>query len=223
MLKQSRILLAALALCLMSSTAMRAQAVTQTPLQKALSHVDVALNGTGVFTKSTTGPVTSSSVTNPGQIVTQDTSNTFGALFTVRGTKSPYVGFEGNIGYQRFTETYSCCTLQGGAQTNAYEYTFGYVVHPPHEFLGAKPFASVGAGTIAFRPTVNGGQGLTTQARATYYYSAGIDKQAFADFFSIRLGFRQLFYLAPDFGQKYITTKQRTFTSEPVIGFVFHF
>jgi hypothetical protein len=223
MLKQSRILLAAFALSLMSSTAMHAQAATQTPVQKFLSHIDVGLNGTGVFTKSTTGPVTSSSATNPGAIVTQEASNTFGALFTLRATKSPYVGLEGNIGYQRFTESYSCCNLQGGAQTNAYEYTFGYVVHPPHEILGAKPFASVGAGTTAFRPTVNGGQGLSTQARATYYYSAGVDVPAFTDFFSVRLGFRQLFYLAPDFGQKYITTKQRTITSEPVIGFVFHF
>jgi len=224
MLKQFRFAPAAVvALLLTLSTApLHGQAdAAPTPLGRFLTHIDVGLNGTGVFTRQTTGTVTTGAT--KGTTLTQNTSNTFGGLFTLRATKSPYVGLEGNVGYARFTESYSCCNLQGGAQSNAYEYTLGYLIHPPHEIFGAKPYAAVGAGTVAFRPTVNGGQSLSTQARAVYYYHVGADIPAYSDFFSIRLGFRQLFYLAPDFGQNYLTTKQRTVTSEPVIGFVFHF
>lgn len=217
MLKHLRFALAVPLLCLFSSVAYGQTPTAETPLNRFLSHVDVGLLGTGVFTKSVTG-------TSKTGIVglQQDASNTFGGLFTLRVTKSPYMGFEFNGGYQRFTETYSCCNLQGGAQANAIEYTFGYVAHPPHEILGAKPFLSAGAGTLAFRPTPNGGQGLLTQARMTYYYSVGVDYPV-NDHFAIRAGFRQHFYLAPDFGQNFITMKQRTITSQPEIGFILHF
>jgi len=39
----------------------------------------------------------------------------------------------------------------------------------------------------------------------------------------MRLGFRQLIYLAPDFQQNYLTITRRTTTSEPIIGFYLRF
>src|SRR6185312_10864924 len=95
------------------------------------------------------------------------TSNTLGALVTLRYTISPLIGFEGNYGYARYTENFTPfgATATAGVQTNAAEYTLGYVAHPP-TLLGVHPFAAVGLGSIAFRPTPFGGQQLNTQARA---------------------------------------------------------
>jgi hypothetical protein len=39
----------------------------------------------------------------------------------------------------------------------------------------------------------------------------------------MRVGFRQLIYLAPDFLQNYLTITRRTRTSEPTIGFFVRF
>jgi hypothetical protein len=41
---------------------------------------------------------------------------------------------------------------------------------------------------------------------------------AFGPHFGIRGQFRQIISLAPDYGQNYLTIKQRTITSEPAIG-----
>lgn len=219
------------ALCVLTAAQALAQQQQAPPnkLQRVLAHMDIALNGVGDFTKTVKG-------TNyQGTTFEQQGSNTFGGLFTIRATKSPWVGAEINLGYQRFTQTYSCpgvdpandqtqCVgLGGGLQANMEEFTFGYLVHPPTSFMGAKPFLSAGSGVMAFKPTSLGGQGYNTQARQTYYYTAGVDYPAFADFFAIRVGFRQNIYLAPDFGQNYLKIKQHTFTSQPEIGFVFHF
>jgi len=88
--------------------------------------------------------------------------------------------------------------------------------------LGLHPFASVGAGTTQFKPTPHGGEGLTSQARMTYYYSLGVQKDI-SPHFGLRASYRQTFYLAPDFGQNYLTIKQRTSSYEPGIGFYLRF
>lgn len=187
----------------------------ETALGRQLSRLDLGVSGIGQFSKNTTG-------TNYlNQTLTQSPSNTLGALVTVRYTKSPLVGFEGNYSYARYTENYSQYII-GGAQTNASEYSLGYVAHTPLLF-GVQPFVGVGAGSIAFRPTPNGGQGLKAQARAAYYYDAGVENPIFSSHFGIRAQFRQVFFLAPDFGQNYLTTKQRSFTLEPGIGIFLKF
>jgi hypothetical protein len=39
----------------------------------------------------------------------------------------------------------------------------------------------------------------------------------------VRVGFRQLIYLAPDFQQNYLTITRRVRTSEPTFGFFLRF
>lgn len=201
-----------------TAATVHAQDVTPPPskLSRVIEHMDFALQGTGAFTKSVHG------TTYDGTEITQTPSNTFGGLFTIRATKNPWVGAELNIGIQRFTQSYTCCNLQGGAQANTTEYTLGYVVHPPHRFFGIKPSFAAGSGVLAFRPTTFGGQGLREQARQTYYYAVDGDLPL-SRFFAIRAGFRQQFYLAPDFGQNYLTILKHTITSQPAIGFAFKF
>ena len=141
--------------------------------------------GTGEFTNSVTG-------TNYlGVKLTQQPSNTLGALVTVRYIKSPLVGFEFNYGYARYTQNYSNY-INGGAQTNANEYTVGYVAHTP-KILGIGTFVSGGAGSMSFKGTPGGGQGLPTQARAAYYYAAGFEDSILSPHFGIRAQFRQVF------------------------------
>ena len=87
----------------------------------------------------------------------------------------------------------------------------------------AHPYLGVGGGTIRFKPTPYGGQGLPFQYRAAYYYQLGIEDTLPGSNFGMRLGFRQLIYLAPDFLQNYLTITRRTRTSEPTIGFFVRF
>jgi opacity protein-like surface antigen len=208
-----------------------AQATAGNPtLDKHLSRIDLGISGIGSFTKNVSG------INNLGVKIDQVPGSTLGALITVRYTKAPYLGLEFNYTYARYTQKFRCNTgtpkfpcnpgediyYTGGIQNNVSEYSLGYVIHPPHQLLGASPFIAVGAGTTAFRPTKGGGQSLINQARATYYYSAGLEKEL-SPHFGIRAQFRQAFFKAPDFGTNLLTIQKQTWTIEPGIGFVIHF
>ncbi len=207
-------------LVVLSVASARAQV---TLLDRQLSRIDLGVSGTGQFTTTAKG-------TNYlGDAVTQQPSNTLGALVTVRYIVSPLVGFEFNYGYARYTQNFTFVNngavvsrLNGGAQTNANEYTIGYIAHTP-KLLGIDTFVGGGAGTIAFKGTPGGGQGLPQQARAAYYYTAGVEDSIISPHFGIRAQFRQVFFLAPDFGQNYLTIKQRQITTEPTVGFYLKF
>jgi opacity protein-like surface antigen len=185
-------------------------------LDRQLARIDLGASGIGVFTGNVSG------VNYLNVPVSQSASSSFGALITVRYTKSPYLGGEFNYTYARFTENYTNY-FPGGVQTNASEYSLGYVAHPPHPIFGADPFIAAGAGSTAFRPTSHGGQGLSTQARATYYYNVGLEKPVFSEHFGLRVNFRQTFYLAPDYGQNFLTILKHTSTFEPGFGFYYKF
>jgi hypothetical protein len=204
-----------------SATIAKAQATSGNPtLDRHLSRLDLAVSGIGSFTKDVSG-------TNYlGAKLDQNAGSTLGALITIRYTRSPYVGGEFNYTYARYTQNLSNIPpptyIPGGVQNNASEYSLGYVMHPNREFLGAKPFIALGAGSTAFRPTPLGGESLHSQARATYYYAVGLEKQL-TPHFGLRAQFRQAFFKAPDFGQNFLTIQQQTWTIEPGFGFVIHF
>jgi hypothetical protein len=227
-------LVPALLLCLLSLTAGRAIAQTSTTpptgLEKQLNRVDLAVSVTGIFSNNVTG-------TNyVGVTLTQTQSNTVGELATLRYVAKPLVGFEFNFGNVRRTQNYNtdkyltssvcpnstCTYLVGGAQTGVHEETLGYVAHL-HPLFGIVPYVGAGGGTIRFKPTVFGGQGLTEQYRAVYYYNGGLEDTFPNSHLGVRLGFRQLIYLDPDFGQNYLTITRRSRTSEPTFGFFLRF
>ncbi len=195
-------------------------ASAQTQLQRQLANVDFGLQAVGQFTKSVSGPVVLPAV-DSGQVVTQSVSNTVGFLGTLRYSPKPYLGAEFNGTYIRYTETYNVAPLQ--IQTQANEFTFGYLVTPPYRIFGVKPYASVGAGTIRFAPTRGGGQGAPSEGRLAEYYNVGVQKEVLSDNFGVRVGFRQVFFEAPDFVQNYLTIRKHTYTTEPVIGFYLRF
>ncbi|MGI4757149.1 MAG: hypothetical protein ACRYGF_09900 [Janthinobacterium lividum] len=204
---------------------------TVTRTSRVLSHFDLGVSGIALFTKGVSGTVNQPVLGQPYQ-VDQTASTAAGALVTLRGQKSAFKGFELNYGYGRTAQTYTCCNTNPNngtfvgplvAQAAANEFTLGYLVRPERTIFGFKPYISAGAGTMEFKPTRNGGQGLQPQARAAYYYSVGGENLLVGDTLGVRFGVRQLFYKAPDFGQNYLTLKKLTNTFEPQIGLYLHF
>jgi opacity protein-like surface antigen len=173
--------------CLVTSVsgiAAHAQALPETPLQRQLDRIDLGVAAIGQITKDVSGK------NYLNESITQRASTTVGVLVTLRYTKSPFMGFEGNFSQARYTENFSGHVI-GGAQTKASEYSLGYVAHLPNPLgFGVRPFGSAGVGTIAFRPTSGGGQGLPSQYRMGYYYNVGLDDDILSKHFGLRLSLR---------------------------------
>ncbi len=236
---------------LIASPAIAQEQTPETPFEKQLDRIDFAIVASGelgtsvsgieqrdAHVVSSAGGVTSTSST----MLTIKPSSTVGELATIRYTAHPYLGFEFNFGNLRYTQDYKFVTttltspptppavtttypvfLPGGAQAGVRELTLGYVAHLKIRPFGITPYLGAGGGTIRFKPTPYGGQGLPFQYRAVYYYQAGLEDNFPDSHFGMRLGFRQLIYLAPDFQQNYLTITRRVRSSEPIIGFFVRF
>ena len=222
------LLVPALLLCLFSFTRGIAQTTPAAPptgIYKQLDRIDFAVSASGILT---------SGVSNGNYLgvgFTEKGSSTVGTLVSLRYIGKPMVGFEFNYDHSRFTEDTSnytvcpnaaCNYILGGAQTGLNELTLGYVAHP-HKIFGIPTYLGAGGGTLRFKPTPYGGQGLPQQYRAAYYYEGGVEDNFPDSHFGVRAGFRQLIYLAPDFGQNYLTLTKRARTSEPTFGFFVRF
>jgi len=205
-----------------------AQDLPKTARQKQLDRIDFAISAAGEITSTASG-IEQRDANTLHSTLTIKPSTTIGELVTLRYTGAPYFGLEFNFGNTRFTQNYTFnpkpnpTILAGGAQANAREMTFGYLAHPRQRPFGVQPYVGAGAGTIRFKPTTFGGQGLPYQYRATYYYTIGAEGNFPDSHFGVRVGFRQLFYLAPDFLQNYLTIKKHVITSEPTVGFFVRF
>jgi opacity protein-like surface antigen len=225
--KNALLLAAALTVATLAASAQDATPDTppQGPIAKQLSHVDLGISGAGLFNNTVTGKVQpkGGSAPNYGSTLSDEQSNTAGVLLNIRYTAKPLVGFEFNFLYARYVENFSYPPpAPFGVQTGANEFTLGYLVQPNINVFGLKPFAAVGLGATEFKPTAHGGEGLPKQARMTYYYNVGLQKDILP-YLGLRAGFRETFFLAPDFGQNYLTNLQRTTSIEPNIGFYLRF
>jgi hypothetical protein len=245
------LLVPALLLCLFTLPAPQAfgqDTPPPTALQKQLAKVDLGLVAVGEIGTSVSGieqrdahvtTVFDGTTYTSSTLLAISPSSTAGELATLRYTAKPWVGFEFNFGNLRYTQNYTFTTtttpappanfpsspnyLVGGVQSGARELTLGYVAHLKYHPLGITPYLGVGGGTIKFTPTPGGGQHLPFQYRAAYYYQLGVEDNFPNSPFGMRLGFRQLIYLAPDFLQNYLTITRRTITSEPTVGFFVRF
>jgi hypothetical protein len=213
-------------LCLLltavGSTAKAQTAPPETALDRQLARTDLGVTAVGVFNVESNGTAI---INTKPTAVNLSPGDTAGAVVTLRYIVSPFVGFEGNYGYSRYTDTFTPFGAQptAGVQQNASEYTLGYVAHARKQYFGVTPFASAGLGTTAFRPTSGGGLSLPKQARATYYFSVGVETTVLSPHFGIRAQYRQVFFKAPDFETNYLTIQQHTTTFEPGFGFFLRF
>ncbi|HEY4008853.1 MAG TPA: outer membrane beta-barrel protein [Acidobacteriaceae bacterium] len=201
-------------------------AAQTTAMGRQIARMDFGVSGAGQFNQTVSGPIVPPGAPNYNVVTTQYGSNTFGALASVRYIAKPYIGVEFNYGWARYTENYSPGPNGESlfqVQTTANEYSFGWVITPPHLIFGMQPFVSAGAGATEFKPTGGGGLGVPKQARATYYYNVGVQREFADSHFGLRASFRQNFFLAPDFGQNYLTILQHTSTIQPTAGFFLRF
>jgi hypothetical protein len=215
-------LLCLLGLSLTAPSAIAQDTPPPTPFQRQMDKVDIAFSAAGSLTSAASGIEK-----RDGTPLTIKATSTVGELFTLRYAAKPFVGFEFNFGSARTTQNYTFGPptpnlLPGGPQTDVRELTLGYVAHL-RSFYTLSPYLGAGGGTIRFKPTPNGGEGLPFQYRAVYYYNAGLDYTFPSSHFGVRVGFRQLIYLAPDFQQNYLTITRRVRTSEPTFGFFARF
>ena len=225
------LLVPALLLCLLSLSAAQAigqEATPLTPFQKQLSRIDLAVSAAGILSTSVSGIEQRDASTTHNNLLISP-SSTVGELITLRYVAKPLVGFEFNFGNSRYTQNYTFTpalpsNILYGAQAGVREMTLGYVAHTPKLF-GVQPYLGAGGGTIKFAPTPYGGESLPFQYRAAYYYNFGVEDTftGSASHLGVRVGFRQLIYLAPDFLTNYLTISRRTRTSEPTIGFFLRF
>ena len=153
--------------------------------------------------------------TSNGNGVQDKPTYSLGVLANVRQSFHPWLGYEVNYSYSRFTERYS--TIPFGVQNNVHEVSGAYLVQGP-SLLGLQPFGAVGVGALIFLPTTVGGQKYNQQTRVPLLYEFGVNYPILTSHLGLRLQYRGLSYKTPDFNATLLTTGTRRTTSEPSVG-----
>jgi opacity protein-like surface antigen len=153
----------------------------------------------------------------------QDTpTDSMGVVASVRQSFHPWLGYEINYGYTRFSEKYP--TTPFGVQNNVHEASGAYLLQAPTiPILGLQPFGAVGVGGLLFLPTTVGGQKYNQQWRVPLLYEVGFNYPLFTSHLGLRFQYRGLVYKTPDFNSAQLTTNTRRQTSEPSVGAYFRF
>jgi opacity protein-like surface antigen len=183
------------------------------------SRSEFSLQGTGFFTKATSGTTTSYSATQTG-----------GFLATYRyhlhrGLSTEVVyGFDRNT--QKFYYSFDYSNAAIRIQSNNHQATAGLVQALP-SFGKARfsPYVLVGGGALVFSPAgtqSNTLSGAQTQAKASFVYGGGLN-YALAKRVSLRFEYRGLLFSAPDFGFGGLKTNSVTHSAEPSVGLSFRF
>jgi len=179
------------------------------------SRSEISLQGTGFFTKDTSGQGTS-----------QTTSNTGGFLMAYRYHVNRWLAAEAVYGYDRNTQHYFAPAGFSRVQANVHQATGGFVfrVPAPARFR-ISPYVLAEGGALVFDPTGNGFgtvPGAQRQAVGVFAYGAGADFPI-VKHVSLRAEYRGLVYNAPDFGLTSLNTNTTTHTAQPSAGIVFRF
>ena len=199
--------------------------------------IDLSLGISGQLTMART-PMTTD-VELGGDFVTQKTqssSPSAGVLGTFHQSIRPWLGYNVNLGYTRFTQNYSYTAgftskapvsglgnanySRASLGTNMYELTLAYVAEGPrHKRL--RTFAQFGGGGLFFLPT--DASYANQQTRPTMVFGTGLEYK-FGNRLGIRAEYRGLFYKGPDFAAG-VSTIQRLFTvtNAPSISLVYRF
>lgn len=172
-------------------------------------NMDVAANVFGQFTSSTSG-----------NGIKDSPSRSSGALATFRQSYKPWIGYEVNYSYTRFSEFYSNQAF--GVQENLHEVSGAYLVQGP-KVIGFQPFAAAGAAWLIFDPTATGGQRFAKQNIPGFLYEFGVNYPILTNHFGARLEYRGLEYSAPSLGSSVLATNTRRQTIEPTAGLYVHF
>jgi len=230
-------------LALLSVQGASAQNIEQPASKKPLTpEMDVSVGVFGQLTDTRT-PTTTTDISNGVSIneMTQGPSQSAGALATFHQSFKPWLGYNVNFGYSRFSENYSAGesfvpngtttpTLskfaQGSIRTNMYELTIASVIEGPRT-KRFSTFAQFGGGGLFFLPTANT-SGAKDQTRPAMLFGVGMNYQI-SRHLEMRAEYRGLFYKSPDFnlppydGFDFPMSRLFTVTSEPAVSIVYRF
>ena len=175
---------------------------------------EVAVQGTGFFTKDSQQNGTS-----------QHSTNTGGFLVNYRFHINGWLAAEASYGYDRNTQENFTPGGNFGIQANVHQATGAVVAELPVTFARMRPYVLAGGGALVFDPTGNN-SGLVTgaerQARAAFVYGGGVDYRLVRHV-ALRLEYRGFVYDRPDFGIATLSSSVLAHTAEPSAGLVFHF
>lgn len=179
------------------------------------SRSEISLQGTGFFTKDTSG-----------QGVTQTTTNTGGFLVGYRYNLTHWLAAEAVYGYDRNTEHFFGTAGSSRIQANVHQATGGFVVRlPTPARYRISPYVLAEGGALVFDPTNNAFgtvPGAQRQAAGVFAYGAGADFPLLKHV-ALRAEYRGLVYSAPDFGLSTLNTNTITHTAQPSAGLVIRF
>ena len=212
--------------------------------------IDLSLGAFGQFTE-TRMPMTTTVYPQTGTgytQVTQGAALSGGVLATIHQSFSPWLGYNVNFGYTRFTEHYSNAEqfvpnatsgppasssfVKGDMRTGMYEVTVAPVIEGPRT-RRFSTFAQFGGGGLFFEPGSNAKLGASQQTRPAMVFGVGANFKL-SEHLDMRAEYRGLFYKSPDFNVGDITpgvtppnsfpmTRLFTVTSTPAVSLVYHF
>jgi hypothetical protein len=182
-------------------------------MAQTIRNLEGSVNFFGQFTGKTSG-----------NGVTDSPTESFGVLTTARQSLHPWLGWEINYSYTRYSERYTTAIFPVTVQNNVHEVTGAYLLQGPTlPILGLQPFAAVCVGGLIFLPTTAGGQKYSQQWRVPLLYEFGVNYPVLTSHLGLRLQYRGLLYKSPDYGATLLTTNARRQTAEPSIGAYFRF
>lgn len=193
------------------------------------SREEVSIQGTGFFTKDSSG-----------RGITQHSTNSGGLLLSYRHYFNRWLGADVSYGYARNTQQNLVTTspvggglgpgpvvlnIRDDVQTNIHQATAAIVVAVPARPWHLNPYVLAGTGALIFAPTgrpIGTLPGASTTSKATFVYGGGADYD-FGKHFSFRLEYRGFAYKRADFGLPILRSGAGTYTSQPSAGVVVRF
>jgi opacity protein-like surface antigen len=200
--------------------------------------ISLGLMGQMTFARNPTGFAVFPEWTVANQ-QTQSQSPSAGALITFHGAMKPYLGYNVNFSYTRFTQTDSegsgyvpgqgtnpppgsVGSFSAGAlDTHIYELTLAYAFYGPRS-KRFRTFGQIGGGGLFFEPIHAAFAHQETRPAMVFGVGGEYDVSSH---FSVRAEYRGLFYKMPDFAIDNGLPKQRLFsvTNTPAISLVYRF
>lgn len=173
---------------------------------------EVSAEGTGFFTKDSSGNGISNKVTESG-----------GLQIGYRYNINHWFAAEADYGYARNTQIYSGA-IPARVQSNVHAISGVGVVNLPN-VSRFEPFVLGGGGALVFDPTNNFAgsfSGATRETRGDFVYGAGVD-YPLTHHMAIRAEYRGFVYKAPNFNLASLKTDSWTHSAQPSVGVVWRF
>ncbi len=187
--------------------------ITITAVAQESRH-EVSVQGTGFFTKDSSGNGISRSTTQTG-----------GFQVGYRYRINRYFSAEANYGFNRNTQRFFSVDGLSRVQADTHAVTGDVIVNLPIRISRFSPYAIAGGGALVFHPTGNAGgfvSGADNQSKGAFLYGAGTD-YVLTRHLSLRAEYRGYVYKDPDFGVQSLRTASWTHTAQPSAGLVYRF